>query len=590
MTDPVIFEVPLTLKPSKRGYVHRDLVTVLEGTGMTEQGEVIPDIVNHPRTAEPTVYITTDVAPFLDAIENRHGSHPGWNYRMIRTGDRDEDGSVERVRLDRFGWTERHPFTPRKDRPGCSRCGRTNGDELHRPPYPEGVKRQAMHMVWDPAAMSASADTRFLVENTHRELMRWAMDFRAFHVEQDIPLSTSFAGAAAKFLRDPRFYPDARRRVPRATNERARDFLPGMHTESRADPIRAYTGAALDQKRAFHHVVQQVELPNADNLFARGFFTDPFNAPEYWCVPGDELFDRTIKQPGLVFLGVRLSKSGKNLPFRVPAMNFHGFKKIALWTNEVDHAVSHGLLIEGMYAALTSTTADTGLAKYGAWALHQIDTASPERAKWLKPTLHSVYGILGSRPRRLMFGYRRSDKGDPREYILGARVFNVKHVETKGKMQTPTANVPQLGVIQAEVRRRTLDLANHLRSHGVTVTHVHADGLHAIGQLPLDIPDGWTIEPVTNLRYIDDASWVCDEGDHLPGRARDGVERWRIRQLARATGTPTPDWKSRFGARSRPREHETTDPVFVRYDSEDPTGDRRRRRRERAEKTFRENP
>jgi hypothetical protein len=74
-----------------------------------------------------------------------------------------------------------------------------------------------------------------------------------------------------------------------------------------------------------------------------------------------------------------------------------------------------------------------------------------------------------------------------------------------------------LGVLQAEIRARTMRLANSLIVEGVDVLHIHADGIHTTGKLPF-LSNDWSVEPRTNLRYVDRVSWLADEGDTLPGR------------------------------------------------------------------------
>jgi hypothetical protein len=84
-----------------------------------------------------------------------------------------------------------------------------------------------------------------------------------------------------------------------------------------------------------------------------------------------------------------------------------------------------------------------------------------------------------------------------------------------------------LGVLQSEIRARTMRLANGLITEGVDVLHIHADGIHTTGKLPL-LSNDWSLEPRTNLRYVDRVSWLADEGDVLPGRdTRARVEQRR---------------------------------------------------------------
>jgi hypothetical protein len=216
---------------------------------------------------------------------------------------------------------------------------------------------------------------------------------------------------------------------------------------------------------------------------------------------------------------------------------------VFLWTNELDLAVDGGLIIHGITAAWTSVTADPGLPRYGAYAEAEIDQASDFRRRWLKPTLHATYGLLAAKPRNIAIGHHRG-KGRESTRIIGrGHEVTVREALLRGHAP-PTNNVPMLGVLQAEIRARSMRLANALMSEGVNVLHIHADGLHVAGALPL-VDDSWSIEPRDQLEYLDRVSWLSDQGDTLPGRdVRERVEarRHRANLVTLARNPLPPDW------------------------------------------------
>jgi hypothetical protein len=354
-------------------------------------------------------------------------------------------------------------------------------------------------------------------------LARFATDVRAWLREQNLPIPTTLSAIGSALLRDKRFYPDARGRVPSATNERVREFLPGVHQELRTKQRTHRSVVTLDQRGAYHQIVQDIALPDSTTLHARGYFSDPENAP-LWLQRSDPDCASVLSVPGLVCVDAhsRRSKPGE---FRPPAIDYIGTRRIYLWTNEVPFAEQHGTQIIGLVAAWVAEDNDTGLSRYGRFAQQQISSVDAYRKGWLKPSLHSAYGLLGAKPRTLRNGFLHG-RGMVETWLLGVRPFNVH--ESSLDHKPPLANAVQLGMIQAEVRLRTMRMANYLTTNGVNVTHIHADGLHAIGDMSLfvTIDDTlWRMEERTDLTYLDRVSWTSKQGDTLPGRAmRDRVD------------------------------------------------------------------
>lgn len=478
-----------------------------DGVGVTEQGEVVTNLPIFAATNPSYVWVTVDPAHLLAIMLDRLEEVPAFNYQIVSSTDDAPAGvHMSTSRLTRFGFRCSCEWRPPMVRGAAScTCG-----------FPPN-RRSAMHMVWSPGDMTRNPNA--LMEGfTHADLLRFGTDVRDWCKEHNLPLPTSLSGIAAALLRDGRFWPEARGRVPTATNERIRPWLPGVYSELRAEPARRHDAVAIDQRAAYHRAAQEVPMPDATTLFARGFFNAPETSP-LWAQPGDGVYERTMSQPGVVYVTYS-ARPLRAHEARPPAIK-PGEGRCALWTAEVPYVETQGVTIHGIVAAWTSSDHDHGIARYGAWAEERIGEASEYRKRWLKPTLHALYGLTAMRTRKVSIGHYRG-RGERDAFLLGPHEFPV-HRHDLPSLPSATTNVATLGVLQAEIRARSFKLANALSVEGVTILHIHADGIHAAGDIPL-IPNGWTIKPKTNLMYVDRVSWLSDEGDSLPGRD----ERQRI--------------------------------------------------------------
>lgn len=488
---------PRIITPRVRGYVPRDILTISKTVAMTEHGEVIENLTDFASDMDGHIWIVDDPAWILNVMFETFGEHPDFNYQII-TSEEPSPVRLVKSRLTRFGFRCKHE----KDSPERQAC-----------PY---RKRRAMHTVWSPGDLSPNPG-KLLTDYSHGSLLALAQDIREWCKQENLPLPSTLAGIANSLLRDKRFWPEPRGRVPRATNENVRKFLPGVYSELFTTPGHRHTAIALDQRTAYHVAAQETPTPDPTSLFARGYFNDPISAP-MWTVPGETLYNRTVSQPGIVYALVDARPARKN-EVRPPAVKNAGQYRAALWTNEIPLCEANGVTIRGLIAAWTATRADGGLPRYGSFAQRQISEASEYRRQWLKPTLHALYGLLATRPRVVKIGHLRGTSKRGIARIGFGHEFPVAQLDL-GTVQPVTANVAALGVLQAEIRKRTFELARYLMDSGVTVLHIHADGLHAEGSLPF-IPDTWKVEPLTDLQYLDRQSWFAREGDRLPGRDRE---------------------------------------------------------------------
>lgn len=503
---------PRIITPRKRGFVDRWIIAVRDTVAISEHGELLTDPAAFASANEGHVWIVDDPAWVLHTMIAAHGEHPDFNYQIV-TSEGAEDVRMVKSRITRFGFRCRHA----KDDPARDAC-----------PY---RRRRAMHTVWSPADLSPTPG-KILTDYSHASLLELATDIRAWCKDENVPLPSTLAGIANALLRDERFWPDPRGRVPRATNENVRRFLPGVYSELRAPRGKRHHAVSLDQRTAYHIAAQEVPTPDPTSLFARGYFNVPETAP-LWTVPGEALYERTIRQPGIIYAQVEVLPL-RTHQIRPPAVQDPGRYRVAIWTNELPVCTANGVRIEGITAAWTATRVDEGIPLYGAYAVTQITAASAFRKRWLKPTLHAVYGLLATRPRRVKIGHLRGKSPNRTVARIGfGHEFPVAQADL-GVIQPITANVATLGVLQSEIRQRSLVLAKQLMEAGATVLHIHADGLHVEGEIPL-IPDTWKIEPLSNLEYLDSQSWTADEGDTLPGRdqaMRVDIIRHRARVLS----------------------------------------------------------
>jgi hypothetical protein len=509
----------LSIKPRRTGYVHREIVTVtrevigwdvngevVEGqVGTTEHGDRFTNLPVFAAAYDPCVWVTVDTAALLKTMLARFKDHPAFNYQIIHSTEVEVEGAYmeNAARLTRFG------FNSKKARE-------------------HGLRNKAMHTVWSPGDMARSPGD-YLDGYTREDLLKFGTNVRDWCMEHDIPLPTALSGIGAALLRDARFWPHARGRVPRVTNENLRPHLPGVYSELRSDTSSTHHAMAIDQRQAYHRAAQTVKIPDPTTLYARGYFsaaTEP--STPLWAVPGDGVFERTMSQPGMVLcqVSVRPIRTHESRP---PGVTKPGRYRTALWTNEVAFAEEQGVTIEGIVAAWTSPDSDHGLAHYGRWAQERISEADEYRKRWLKPTLHGVYGLLAMRTRKVTIGHLRG-KGERGLFTLGSgHEFPVRKKELP-MLPSATTNVAALGTLQAEIRQRSLKMARALSAEGVEVLHIHADGIHVEGDLPL-LTDEWSIKPLTNLTYLDRVSWTSDERDVLPGR--DVHERIELRNHLR---------------------------------------------------------
>lgn len=351
-------------------------------------------------------------------------------------------------------------------------------------------------------------------------LYHWGGSVRKWMQKHNLRFTATRGGLSSQLLRDKRFYPEARRKVPKLTNEKARLALPGNFYAMAEDSVgKMYAGVYLiDQENAHHHAAENVHLPHADTLFARGRFATVSDKP--YMREGRLGYENLIGEYGLFRVRVWVPKHWGGM---VPPWNDRtGLTNMYLFSNELAMAEELGMEIRHISYAWTSRDRDEGLSKYAEWAQQEV-SAHPEHRQWLKPTLLSAYGILGVRPRIMEMAYWQSKKGEPFRYLLGPTPVTMQRMRTTKEIQPGIANLIHRGMIEAETRKLSIQLARRLETEGHTVIAIHADAVLVKDegqQLPL-LPPPWRVKDrLTTFQAIDQVSFSSDTVTVLPGRKR----------------------------------------------------------------------
>lgn len=408
-------------------------------------------------------------------------------------------------------------------------------------------------------------------------LYRWANEIRNFCLEFGLKPSTTRGGVAKQLLRDPRFYPAARRKVPRRTNDRGRDQLPGNHYELLASRERLYSAIYLDQVSSHHTIASSIPLPNSNSLNARGHFHSLMDAP--WALPGSRRWETVTREHGLLYVKLRVNSGGPldllppwaYRPSRSPDVltklspakaraHKNGEKLCYLWTNELRLLTRFRAEIVYIIAAWTTGEVDTGIQRFSSWSLEYLKTQPPHIRAWLKPTLLTAYGMLATRPRKPLAGWWQSDKGSKAFLPIGDGLLPVMIQEGKKEVEPTTNHVIQRGMIEAETRARSLELALDLQADGYKILCIYADAVLVEPDhraLPL-LPAEWQPKAgLTFLRFMDETHFRSEEMVRLPGVHRDSPLR-----------TNEPAWMKRARAKDlRPRagsQMEATEPGGAR--------------------------
>lgn len=480
------------------------------GFVLDEQGELrsVSDI--DWRTEPPCVLVGLSLAAFTSDLTERYRDDPLFQWKATSPSESVlAHSQIHKTIVDYFGW----------------RAG-------------EWAKRAGhWHKCLDPDVFYANPWTMDGYTDTIQDLMTWAINIRDFCRDNDLVLRSTAASVAAQFLKDPRFYPEARRKVPKVINATAREWLPGNYYKLCVPEgsDKSYQALEIDQTRAHHYHAQHVRMPDGNSLTARGDFTNAREVVEVDEPDGDF--------SGLYKLRLFDSRAGYD-EFQLFRGNPGGFFDEFVWSSELPFLRDSGFTVGGIIAAWGSYHNDTGIRSYSLHAQHELDRL--DNAYWIKPLLLSVYGLLACKPKVPSAVYRIAN-GEPislvtnRDWLHG---FMVNH--TKGKEIEPViANVLHRGLIEAATRAESLGFARYLTENRVKVLQIYADCVmveedHST-PLPF-MPDPWRVKTkLTDFMPLNPQAFVSVEKERLPGVSRQ--DRLRISHSVGTVPTkPRYDW------------------------------------------------
>ena len=501
MTDELP-PAPRTVRPRSRKYKRLPIVVVSRDGCVNEDGEYL-SLTNLPNMPS-TLFVTQGAGDFVAGLDEAYSvSHPdSWQWRVSTQ----EKGVMHPggVRIAARVTTVVHYF------------GFKNGN-YHKIIDPVVVYGRGLDSVWPGD------------EPTAVKLMRWAQALRDFCDENGMEVRPTIGSMSGQFLTDQRFYPRARRKVPRAINDRARENLPGNHYALNVVPAsdREFTAWYVDQRRAHHYHAATTPLPDADNLYAHGRFTDL----------GDIAFD-TVHDDfhGLYCLHLQIPRARRRALGVDSWIKPHA-KHDFVFSNELPLLLEMGYVVNGVIAAWGSHQRDCGLSRYATWATIQLNRYSD--APWLKPLLLATYGTLATRPSWGETIFKLAKKGEAAEVYTGRRKLAGLQTQKPHKLEPGIANVIHRGMIEAATRVSSIALSQALYRCGFRVLSIYADAViveqPADGQQLPDLPEPWRVKTtLTHLQFISQQAFMSGEMTKLPGVSGD------IKRYARNHRVVTP--------------------------------------------------
>jgi hypothetical protein len=375
------------------------------------------------------------------------------------------------------------------------------------------------HKLIDPVTMYGHRLSKVCPGNDPEivRVLRWAITLRDFCAENNLQVRSTMGGISSQLLTDPRFYPNARRKVPAKTNQWARENLPGNHYRVVPSSNRDYTAYELDQRRAHHHHASYLAFPHADHLYAYGDFLDLSR------IYRDTVSDRFM---GLYCLDLLAPEHGWYHSWLATAPR-HGENGRELshrfvYTNELPHLLDMGYRVLGVRAAWGSTHRDTGLNKLAVWCCEQLDHYGDPR--WLKPLLLSTYGTLACRPTDGESIFRLATSDRETLVLTGRRSLKGKLAKRPVKLEPRFVNVIQRGMIEAATRSESVGMTQYLEHLDQRVLHIYADAvfveLNEDNPLPL-LPEPWRLRQVhTHYQPEGLQAYTSDQATKRPGDHR----------------------------------------------------------------------
>lgn len=519
------------VKPRVSTYVHRPVVAIAGDEAVSEAGEIwtLRELVDQIPNMPPSLFATVGAPDFVAYLNRIYLlKYPNeWQWRTA-VHERDVIG------------------------PNGKRSSTRVSVIVHFFGFKSGAGHdRTFHKIIDPVTMYALKldDIWPGDEPDVHKLLAWGTRVRDFCGENNLEVRPTTGGVAAQFLTDPRFYPNARRKVPSATNASVRERMPGNYYFLNVTPGRGreYTAHYLDQHRAHHYHARNTALPNADHLYAYGRFTD---------LDGVAFKDTRPGFYGLYCLDLTYERTATGKAFHW--LGRGPWEKVFVYSNELPHLLDMGFRVLGVRAAWGSTHRDEGLARYACWCEEQLDRYAD--AKWLKPLLLSTYGTLATRPRQTESVFRLASGGDPVTMVTGVRSLTGRRSGGRHKLEPRIANVLHRGMIEAGTRSESVGLAQYISGLGHQVLSIYADAVivTADDDRPLpNIPEPWRLKrTLHHLKFLNQQAFTSGEMTKLPGVAREGIafnrpSTGRAPQRRFYTGQLTRQEAAMFGLKER---------------------------------------
>lgn len=494
-----------TVKPRKPATnADRPIIVIIDELACDESGTVTTadELIGKLRTLPPQIIVTAnESASVLKRIQDRYGSNPNFNFRVtpiereIFTGkDTGRKLCLSLTSVSYFGWSK-------------EKCGRGN------------TLRNRYHLLIDPLTFSND----WLADRDFPTYLKWMQDIRAFCLAQNWNLRPTQGGIARQALQDSRFYPDARRKVPLATNERVRPQLPGNHYQlgSKAIISPEYEAVYLDQSRCHHNQAKTVGLPDANSLYGYGHYRNPEATTKPYKRTPERIAQFLAGFMGMIYGTVWWPVNRRNetefLPKCLKGYSDSPNKPIYFYSEDLPLFESLGVRVTGIIAAWGSKRRDTGLPKYADWAIQELATNAPP---WKKSLLLSPYGSLATTPQQQTTAYHQSKRGSKQTLRTKyGTELTVSFHKTSKVSEPSTNNVLHRALIEAGNRTDTLLYARYLESLGHNVLCIYVDALLVeTKDGPLPVPAPWRIdENLTGLRFLSPSRFTSDQMKRLPG-------------------------------------------------------------------------
>lgn len=475
------------VRPRTREYRHYPIIAICGEDTLDENGEVgtLHDLMANLPKMQPILFVTIgsgDLLARMDAIYSQWTPQT-WQFRV-------SNHEREIVRPDGIRAASRVTLA------------------IH---Y-LGWKHGNYHKMIDPITMYGRRLDEIMPggKSPIGKLLDWGITLRTFCEANGIEVRPTNGAISSQLLTDPRFYPEARRKVPACINESTREAMPGNHYDLRAfTDYDEYSAIYIDQSRAHHYHARTTHLPDANYLYAHGRFVDLES------IVFTELPDQFY---GLYCLDLECPN---DVAFSwLPSGTL---EKQFVWSNELPHLLDMGYMVTGIRACWGSRKQDKGLARYARWAETQL--YEYDNAAWLKPLLLSAYGVLATKPRYAESVFKLAKTGIPTTIRTGRYKLNGICAVGTRKLEPRIANVLHRGMIEAATRSESVGLAQHLTGMGHRVLSIYADAvivqLDEENPLP-SLPEPWRIkETLNHLHFLNQQAFVSGEMTKIPGIHRE---------------------------------------------------------------------